>query len=109
MSFAIRLSELRKKKGISQEVLANELGTKGPAIGRYERGAAKPTIEVAAKIARILDVSLDYLVGNSDIELDRSLVKQIKELQGLNSEDREHILKTIQSLVRDAKAREAYG
>lgn len=52
MSFAERLTELRKKRGISQEVLAGHLGTKGPAIGRYERGTAKPTIEVAAKLQR---------------------------------------------------------
>ncbi len=35
---------------------AELLGTKGPAIGRYERGVAKPTIEVAGKIAKILGV-----------------------------------------------------
>ena len=36
MSFAERLSEVRKKRGMSQEELAQKLGTQGPAIGRYE-------------------------------------------------------------------------
>ncbi|MFZ1453350.1 MAG: helix-turn-helix transcriptional regulator [Ferruginibacter sp.] len=37
MSFGKRLTQARKKKGISQEDLAAQLNTKGPVIGRYER------------------------------------------------------------------------
>ncbi|MBN2612903.1 MAG: helix-turn-helix transcriptional regulator [Bacteroidales bacterium] len=37
MCFGKRLFEARKKKGISQEELAEKLNTKGPVIGRYER------------------------------------------------------------------------
>ncbi len=108
MSFAQRLAQVRKSKGISQEELAEQLGTKGPAIGRYERGAAKPTIEVAAKIARFLGVSLDYLTGLSDQLIDQDMIKQINELQLLPSDEQQHILKTLHALIRDAKASKAY-
>jgi transcriptional regulator with XRE-family HTH domain len=57
MSFGKRLLEARKKKGISQEEVAEKLGTKGPVIGRYERDEMKPSIEAAAKIADLLEVS----------------------------------------------------
>lgn len=90
MSFGKRLYELRKKKGLSQDEVANMIGTKGPAIGRYEREVVKPTIEVATKLAKILEVSLDYLVGNSDVELDNDLIKKIVAIQNLNTEDRGH-------------------
>lgn len=103
MSFAERLTELRKKKGISQEVLANELGTKGPAIGRYERGAAKPTIEVAKKIAKILGVSLDYLVGNSDFELDANMLKRIQKVAELSPDDQLMIYAFLDSFIDKAK------
>jgi len=103
MGFAERLVELRKKKGISQEVLANELGTKGPAIGRYERGAAKPTIEVAAKIAKILGVSLDYLVGNSDFELDSDMIKRVQQVSELNQKDRDMIYAFLDSFIDKAR------
>lgn len=33
-----------------------------------ERNEMKPSIDVAAKLDQILDVSLDYLVGNSDLD-----------------------------------------
>jgi ribosome-binding protein aMBF1 (putative translation factor) len=45
------------------------LSTKGPVIGRYERDEMKPSIEAAAKMANILEVSLDYLVGKADEHL----------------------------------------
>src|SRR6185437_13848591 len=54
MSFGSRLLQARKKKGISQEELATHLGTKGPAIGRYERDEMKPSIDVATKMAKLL-------------------------------------------------------
>jgi transcriptional regulator with XRE-family HTH domain len=109
MLFAERLSQARKQKKISQEELAKALGVHAPIIGRYERGEVKPSVEVAARIADALDISLDYLSGISDQQLDKELIRQINELQSLEAEDQKHILKTLQSLIRDAKARLTYG
>ena len=109
MSFGKRLTETRKKRGFSQEELAALLGTKGPAIGRYERGVAKPTIEVAGKIAKILGVSLDYLVGNADQELDSNTLKQILEVQRLPEDIQEKIHYLIDVSIKDFKTRQAYS
>ena len=109
MSFAERLSEVRKKRGFSQEELAELLGTKGPAIGRYERGVAKPTIEVAGKLAKILGVSLDYLVGNTDQELDANALKRILEVQKLPDDIKEKVYYFIDISVKDFKTRQAYS
>jgi len=68
-----------------------------------------PSVEIANKIAQALDVSLDYLTGLSDLELDKSIVDVVMSLQKLNSEDKEHIFTTINALVRDAKARNTYA
>ena len=103
MGFAERLLEVRKKRGISQEVLANKLGTQGPAIGRYERGVAKPTIEVAGKLAKLLEVSLDYLVGITDLELDNETQKRILEVQQLSDDDKNNIFYTLDGLIKAAK------
>src|SRR5690606_32375748 len=99
MSFGKRLSELRKKRGLSQEEVANMIGTKGPAIGRYEREIAKPTIEVATRLAKILEVSLDYLVGNSDVELDKNLIKKIVAIQNLSEEDQKHLFALMDAFL----------
>jgi len=103
MSFGSRLLEVRKKRGLSQDVLAKELGTQGPAIGRYERGVAKPTIEVAGKLAKILEVSLDYLVGNTDLELDNETQKRILAVQQLPEDDKNNIFYTLDNLIKAAK------
>ncbi len=69
----------------------------------------KPSIDVATKMAEALQVSLDYLVGFADDELDHSLTQKIIDIQKLNDEDKSAILKTIDALLRDAKARKAYA
>jgi transcriptional regulator with XRE-family HTH domain len=109
MLFGERLLSTRKKKKISQDELAKQIGVHAPVIGRYERDEVKPSIETAFKIAKALEVSLDYLTGLSDLELDKSIVDVVMSLQKLNSEDKEHIFTTINALIRDAKARNTYA
>jgi transcriptional regulator with XRE-family HTH domain len=108
MLFGQRLLEVRKKRKVSQDELAKRIGVHAPIIGRYERNEVKPSIEVAAKIAEAIGVSLDYLTGISDQELDQAIVKQINDLQQLHEDDLKHILKTMSALIRDAKTRVAY-
>ena len=73
MEFGNKVAELRKEKGISQTELAKKLEIHKNVLGRYERNEVKPTIEIAHKIANILDVSLDFLVGKNDVEIDKML------------------------------------
>jgi ribosome-binding protein aMBF1 (putative translation factor) len=109
MSFGKRLTEARKKKGLSHDELAKSLSTKGPVIGRYERDEMKPSIDVATKIADLLGVSLDYLVGNSDELLDKPTLNRIMEVQKLPEEKRNFILNFIDMALRDFKAKQAYA
>jgi len=109
MSFGSRLLEARKRKSISQEDLAKHLGTKGPAIGRYERDEMKPSIEVAAKMADYLDVSLDYLVGQTDKQLDQKTMKRILEVQNLKQDTQDKIFDYIDLIIRDTKTKQAYS
>lgn len=109
MLFGERLAQVRKKKKISQDELAKANGTRAPVIGRYEYNEVKPSIEVATKMAEALGVSLDYLVGFADYELDNSITQKILDIQKLNDEDKSSIIKTIDALLPDAKARKAYA
>jgi transcriptional regulator with XRE-family HTH domain len=109
MSFGKRLLEARKRKGISQDELAKHLGTKGPAIGRYERDEMKPSIEVAARMAELLDASLDYLVGKTDILLDSKIMNRIIEIQKLSAEEQKTVFSFLDAFLRDTKTRKAYA
>lgn len=61
-----RLSELRKDKGMSQQELADRLSITKFTISSYEREKTMPSDEIKLEIAKIFDVSLDYLLGLID-------------------------------------------
>lgn len=109
MSFEKRIAELRKEKKISQEELSKKIGVHQNVIGRYERGEAKPSIEVATAIADAFNVSLDYLVGKTEFIVDEDITNRILTIQKLPEQDREHILFALDAMIRDAKARLAYS
>ena len=63
---------------------------------------------MAAKIADVLGVSLDYLVGKTDVELDQSILDKVVSIQKLPDEDKSHIMYSIDGLIQNAKTRLAY-
>ena len=58
-----RLKELREQRHISQVFLGIELGMSQNTISRYETGKRKPDIFKAAEIAKVLNVTVDELIG----------------------------------------------
>jgi transcriptional regulator with XRE-family HTH domain len=109
MYFGERLTQVRKRKNLSQADVGKKIGINGDAYGRYERNEVRPTIEMALKIAQALDVSLDYLTGNSDLELDKNAVNRIQELSKLPEKDQDYIYVTLDALIRDFKNKQAFG
>lgn len=66
-NFSDRLKILRSEKGILQRELADYLNVSRVTITQYENGSRSPDDETKIKIAQYFDVSLDYLMGFSDI------------------------------------------
>lgn len=70
---ADRLIMLRKRKGLSQEELAEKLGISRQAVSKWERAESSPDVDNAIQLSRLYNVSLDELFGNKpeyEIELD---------------------------------------
>lgn len=84
MEFSERLKKLRKDTGLTQVDVANKLGISQQAYASWERGIKKPTQENLVKIAKVLNVSVDYLVGNSEEKSDD--LDNIELLFRMNSE-----------------------
>ena len=59
----MKLKELRKTKGISQDEVANALGITLRTYQNYEYGQREPNIEMINKIADFFGVTTDYLLG----------------------------------------------
>lgn len=86
MGFSDRLKELRKQARLTQVEIAEKLGISQPAYASWERGTKKPTQENLIKIAQILNVTVDYLVGNFDEEITNKELDNIEILFRKNSE-----------------------
>ena len=67
MDFSTRLKELRKSNKLSQSEAGEIAGITSKQIQRYESGDSAPTLPVLLALADYFNVSLDYLVGRSDI------------------------------------------
>ena len=110
--FGNHLRMLRERYGISQEELGRRVGRAGSAISNYENNIKIPTLDVLTTMARIYNVSLDYLVGfdkkdqvilegmtDGQRELIHLLVKELKEStkpkNGGLSADQQEILNLI--------------
>ncbi len=63
----MRLKELRLKHGISQLKLAMDLNLNQNSISRYENGTRQADYETLIKLADYFNVSIDYLLGRTDI------------------------------------------
>jgi len=61
-----RLTKLRKQKGLTQDDLGEMLSLANTSISSYETGGSIPTEETLITMAKIFDVSIDYLVGLID-------------------------------------------
>ncbi len=59
-----RLKERRRGLGMTHAQLACAAGTSRNSIGMIERGQQEPGVELARRIARALDTTVDELFGN---------------------------------------------
>lgn len=67
---ATRLKELRENKGWSKTEVARRLGMKASSTySNWEYGNREPDLEMVTKIARLYQVSTDYLLGNKEIKI----------------------------------------
>ena len=64
-----KLRQLRRKKGLSQEAVAKELGISRQAVSKWETDIAQPDLDNLKKICEILDISADELLDISCTKL----------------------------------------
>ena len=61
-----RIGILRQEKGMTQSVLAERLGITPQAISKWERGLSFPDLSRLEELAKMLEVSVDYLLTGKD-------------------------------------------
>lgn len=63
----IRLKQLREELGISQTTFSKQIGFGQSTISNWENGNRVLDVNTATTLANFFEVSVDYLIGNSDI------------------------------------------
>ena len=87
--FGARLRGIREKRGLTQQQLADALRIHRPTITQYESGSVFPEGERLAKLASVLEVSLDELIlGKASEQPDevrdtrlRAVVRELEQLR----------------------------
>lgn len=68
MTVGERIQDLRKKKGFSQEKLAEYLNMSRQAVAKWEQNVCEPNLDCLAKMSDLFGVDLDYLIRGKDSE-----------------------------------------
>ena len=66
MTLGERIKEARLRKRLTQKQLAKLLNVTDATVNRYEKNVRKPDAEMLKRIAEILGVSVDYLLGTEE-------------------------------------------
>lgn len=98
-AFKIRMKELRNEKGITQYEMAEQLSFTRASVGHWEQGARVPNYKNLTKIADFFGVSVDYLLGNTDLQNQYEAVGYI--IQRLRDEGFAQTGKPIQKDIID--------
>lgn len=116
-SFGEKLKQLRKERGWSQDAFAEKVGIHGRHVGKYEIGNVLPNGETLLRIARVLDVSLDYLLledhtgtANPAATIrDRELLSYFEKADQIeDQEDRKHLKVLIDAFLKKRQMDEIY-
>lgn len=78
---AKRIKEERKKKGWTQNYMAEQIGVKAGTFSGYERGYRVPETKTVEKLANLFGVSMDYLLGRDETWLDKDSPPDDVELE----------------------------
>jgi transcriptional regulator with XRE-family HTH domain len=103
--FATRLREARTNRKMTQVRLAELLGVSPRVYNRWERGGAVPQLDFLARIAQVLQISIDSLAGletASDAPLIHNprLHALVQQLDALTDEDQQALFVLMDSLLK---------
>ena len=112
--FGVRLTALRRARGLTQVQLADLLDSSQRVVSRYETVAQFPPTAVLVQLAKILKVTADELLGlkqikssapipPEDIEA-RRLWKKFQLVLELPEKDRRAVIRLVSSLVSVKKS-----
>jgi len=108
MAFGDKLRELRRQHKLSQDEFGKRVGIHGRHVGKYETGQVMPNAEALIKIAKIFNVSVDYLLlemqdSRPNQPQDKDLLRLFDEVSGMDEKDKEVVKSLIDAYIKKRK------
>jgi len=110
-SFGVRLAEIRKAAGFTQQELADELGVSRRMIAYYEVQSEYPPAHLLPAIAKALQLSTDELLGLAPARRAAKAVKpansrlqrRLAQIEKLEPTEKRQILQVLDTLLESAQ------
>jgi hypothetical protein len=66
-------------------------------------------VEVASKIADVLESSLEFLLDKIIVDLDKKTLMRLQDIEKLNEAERAHVFEKVDVFLRNRKTKKAYS
>ena len=103
--FPERLKKLRQAANLNQTELAEKIHVSPRTVSFLEKGDRSPSIDTLIAVAKLFDVSVDYLVGISDIPSSNIPNSYDKKIYALSKEDKQQLDLFLDFLSYKAKVK----
>lgn len=84
MKLFVKIQQLRKQNGMSQEKLAQLLGVSRQSVSKWESGQSLPEIDKIIQLSNIFEVTTDYLLKDVSEEKCIDILRKEKEKEVLS-------------------------
>jgi len=81
LSFGITIKELRVKRGLSQEKLAEQLGVTPQSVSKWERNEGYPDITFLIPLSDFFNVTLDTLMGRNEVQREANIKDILSQIE----------------------------
>ncbi|MGF1637347.1 MAG: helix-turn-helix domain-containing protein [Cyclobacteriaceae bacterium] len=79
-------------------------------IGNYERNANTPSIELLLKLAKVFNVSVNFLIGEGELSsYDKEVLKRIADIERLDLDAKQHLFFLIDNVIQNFKTKKAFA
>lgn len=108
--FGNNLKNLRNEAQINQKTLASQFRVTQATISSWENGRTAPSFEQLIQIADYFDVSVDYLIGRTNIDNNyvynpqKDIADILEILQQTDNREREIIYRLLKEYAKAKKA-----
>lgn len=101
LNIGSKIREFRKKKGITQEILAAALSVSPQAVSKWESELTYPDMEMIPAIARYFGISLDVLFDYNASEIKATVKKMIDDARAHFYNDQKRYVEIIKNALSD--------